>query len=67
MSDNKNKFQVWIEENGYDYVRFYPMNTAAYGVSEMLDSAYSAVVSFENGLGEKYIDDAVLITDEPTI
>ena len=67
MSDNKSRFQDWIDDNGYDYVRFYPMNTSAYGVTEMLESAYAAVIAFENGLGETYTDEIQSITDEPRI
>jgi len=42
-----NNFQTWLNDSNYDFVRFYPLNTSEFSVSEMLESASNAVKSYD--------------------
>lgn len=63
---NINEFQAWLNESIYDSVRFYPMNTSEYSVSEMLESAFNAVRSYEAGIFDTYKPTVQTTTTVPT-
>ena len=49
-------FQNWMNDNGYDTVRFYPENTSAYGATDMIDCANEAVKLYDEGEYSDYQD-----------
>jgi hypothetical protein len=51
-----NYFQEWMKKNNFTDVRFYPRNTNAYGVTDMIESATKAVESYEKGQFSTYRD-----------
>ncbi|MFK5975571.1 MAG: hypothetical protein QM493_03580 [Sulfurovum sp.] len=53
---NFTSFQGWIDNYGYNDVRFYPRNTDAFGKIDMEESAYRAVLAYESGQSTKYTD-----------
>ena len=52
----ENNFQLWMDKNGYTDVGFYPRNTNAYGIVDMIDSASKAVEAFDKGDFSLYED-----------
>ncbi len=65
MKTSTNEFQTWLDESIYDMVRFYPMNTSEYSVSEMLNSALNAVRGYEAGIFDTYKDAVETTTEIP--
>ncbi len=61
-----NTFQAWMDENGYDDVRFYPRNTSAYGVSDMMKSASVAVTLYDGSQGTTYEDNVETFRETST-
>lgn len=55
----QNKFQEWLDKTSYSDVRFFPENAGASSSSEILGSAYAAVMAHENGKTIPYRDDVV--------
>ncbi len=47
--NEENNFQVWMDSEGYTDVRFYPKNTNAYGMTDMINCASKAVELYESG------------------
>lgn len=54
--DNSSPIQKWIEDNNIVDIRFYPKNPDQASVSDLLDSAHSAVTAFQEGKGTPYSD-----------
>lgn len=59
-----NNFQSWMNENGYTDVRFYPRNTSAYGVIDMMESASKAVTLYVGGHYTMYQDSVESFREE---
>jgi hypothetical protein len=60
----KNKFQIWMEKNNYNDVRFYPKNTSAYGVTDMIECASKAIELYEDGQFSTYQDSIESFIDD---
>lgn len=60
----ENTFQTWMEKNCYTDVRFYPRNTNAYGVADMLEYASYAIELYESGNYTTYEDNIESFIEE---